>query len=708
MSEPITLRDLQAIDVAVLKGIGDKRKSSLSDYGVENVLDLLTTYPRRWVDRTNEARVADLQAGQEALVIVEIRSVNKRPLRGGKTMVTVSAGDDTGRIGVVFFNQPWRAKQLQSGMQVAMFGKVDLYRGSLQMTNPVVDLIGNRTGRVVAIYPQSEKANLSTWEIAGWVESALERCKARGIADPVPSAILERHHLIDRTSALRGIHLPESILAKEESRRRLAFDELLRVQTVLVGRKRAFERNSRSIRHVVDGELLSRFVSALPFPLTGAQRRVIEEISHDLAGAHPMHRLLQGDVGSGKTVVAVAAMLVAVQGKHQGALMAPTEVLAEQHYAGITKMVEGLQVPDPDNLFGDRPLRVELLTSRVTGEKRREVLADLASGAIDVVIGTHALIQEGVNFASLGVVVIDEQHRFGVEQRAALSAKGDDSSTPDVLVMTATPIPRTAAMTVYGDLDVSVLDELPPGRTPIVTKWAAGPLIEETMWAHVREVVAAGQQAYVVCPLIEESDKVEAASAEKIHAELSGDVLKGLKVGLLHGRMSSAEKDEVMGKFRAKKLDVLVATTVIEVGVDVPNATVMVVLDADRFGIAQLHQLRGRVGRGSIASTCWLQTKDADEHSPRVDALVGTTDGFELAEIDLELRGEGTLMNTAQKGRSDLKLASLRRDRDLIDMAREAAFAIIDEDPTLKKHKVLRDEIELLLTPEEEEFLFKS
>jgi ATP-dependent DNA helicase RecG len=708
MSEPITLRDLQAIDVAVLKGIGDKRKSSLSDYGVENVLDLLTTYPRRWVDRTNEARVADLQAGQEALVIVEIRSVNKRPLRGGKTMVTVSAGDDTGRIGVVFFNQPWRAKQLQSGMQVAMFGKVDLYRGSLQMTNPVVDLIGNRTGRVVAIYPQSEKANLSTWEIAGWVESALERCKARGIADPVPSAILERHHLIDRTSALRGIHLPDSILAKEESRRRLAFDELLRVQTVLVGRKRAFERNSRSIRHVVDGELLTRFVAALPFPLTGAQRRVIEEISHDLAGTHPMHRLLQGDVGSGKTVVAVAAMLVAVQGKHQGALMAPTEVLAEQHYAGVTKMVEGLQVPDPDNLFGDRPLRVELLTSRVTGEKRREVLADLASGAIDVVIGTHALIQEGVNFASLGVVVIDEQHRFGVEQRAALSAKGDDSSTPDVLVMTATPIPRTAAMTVYGDLDVSVLDELPPGRTPIVTKWAAGPLIEETMWAHVREVVAAGQQAYVVCPLIEESDKVEAASAEKIHSELSGDVLKGLKVGLLHGRMSSVEKDEVMGKFRAKKLDVLVATTVIEVGVDVPNATVMVVLDADRFGIAQLHQLRGRVGRGSIASTCWLQTKDADEHSPRVDALVGTTDGFELAEIDLELRGEGTLMNTAQKGRSDLKLASLRRDRDLIDMAREAAFAIIDEDPTLKKHKVLRDEIELLLTPEEEEFLFKS
>ena len=708
MTEPLTLRDLQAIDVAVLKGIGDKRKSSLSDYGVETVLDLLTTYPRRWVDRTNEARVADLVEGHEALVLVEIRSVNKRPLRGGKTMVTVSAADDTGRLNVVFFNQPWRAKQLSSGMQVAMFGKVETFRGTLQMTNPVVDLIGNRTGRVVAIYPQSEKANLSTWEIAGWVESALERCKARGLADPVPGDVLARHELTDRTTALRGIHLPESILAKEEARRRLAFDELLRVQTVLVGRKRAFERNSRSIRHVVDGELLARFVSALPFPLTGAQRRVIEEISADLAGPHPMHRLLQGDVGSGKTVVAVAAMLVAVQGRHQGALMAPTEVLAEQHFAGISRMVEGLKVPDPDNLFGDRQLRVELLTSRVTGDRRRDILEGLASGGVDVVIGTHALIQEAVNFASLGVVVIDEQHRFGVEQRAALSAKGDDSSTPDVLVMTATPIPRTAAMTVYGDLDVSVLDELPPGRTPIVTKWAAGPLIEAEMWAHVRETVAAGQQAYVVCPLIEESDKVEAASAETIHAELSGDVLKGLTVGLLHGRMSSQEKDDVMGAFRAKKIDVLVATTVIEVGVDVPNATVMVVLDADRFGIAQLHQLRGRVGRGTIASTCWLQTKDDTEHSPRVDALVGTTDGFELAEIDLELRGEGTLMNTAQKGRSDLKLASLRRDRDLIDMARSAAFEIIDADPTLKKHKVLRDEIELLLTPEEEEFLFKS
>jgi ATP-dependent DNA helicase RecG len=417
---------------------------------------------------------------------------------------------------------------------------------------------------------------------------------------------------------------------------------------------------------------------------------------------------LQGDVGSGKTVVAVATMLAAVQGRHQGALMAPTEVLAEQHFAGISALLRNLLVPDPDNLFGDRPLRVELLTSSVTGERRRDILAGIADGSVDIVIGTHALIQESVSFASLGVVVIDEQHRFGVEQRAALREKGARGGMPDVLVMTATPIPRTAAMTIYGDLEVSVLDELPPGRTPIVTHWAAGPLAEEAMWHEVREAVGNGQQAYVVCPTIAESDTLEVAAAERTFVELGASQLVGLRLGLLHGRMSSADKDAVMSRFRAREIDVLVATTVIEVGVDVPNATVMVVLDADRFGIAQLHQLRGRVGRGAIASQCWLQTKEADEPSPRVDALVASTDGFVLAEVDLELRGEGTLMNTAQKGRSDLKLASLRTDRDLIERARTCAIEIVGADPTLATHPQLRDELELLLSPEDEEFLFKD
>jgi ATP-dependent DNA helicase RecG len=713
MTGQITLRDLAAIDVEVLKGVGEKRKAALAEYGISNVLELLMNYPRKWVDRTNEARVSDLVAGQEALVIVEVRKVSKFTTKTRKTIVNVQVGDESGRLTAVFFNQPWRERQLKAGLQVAMFGKPDLYRGVLQMNNPLVDLIGDRTGRIVPIYPQSEKVQVSTWELATWVENALERCRERGISDPLPKDLRERLKLKDRSSALWSIHFPDSMDSKQEARHRLAFDELLRVQVVLVGRKRAFELDNTGIRHKVGGKLQQRFIAALPFAVTNAQHRVMSEIDKDLAAPHPMHRLLQGDVGSGKTVVAVSAMLAAVQGRHQGALMAPTEVLAEQHFAGVKKLLEGLLVPDENNLFGDRQLRVELLTSRITSERRRELLRDLANGGVDILIGTHALIQDGVEFASLGVVVIDEQHRFGVEQRAALRNKGSKTAksvvnSPDVLVMTATPIPRTAAMTVYGDLDVSVLDEMPPGRTPIKTLWVAGEKSETKMWAEVREAISQGQQAFVVCPLIEESDKLQVASAEDTFKLLAKTELKGLKLGLLHGRMSSTEKDETMSEFRDRKLDVLVATTVIEVGVDVPNATCMVVLDADRFGIAQLHQLRGRVGRGVIASRCWLVTSDPETIPPRVAALVESTDGFYLAEVDLELRGEGTIMNTAQKGRSDLKLASLRRDRDLIELARTTATELIAGDPTLKSHKEIRDEIDLLLTPDEEEFLFKN
>ena len=355
------------------------------------------------------------------------------------------------------------------------------------------------------------------------MESALQRCRARGIADPVPEDVLARRRLIGRQQALFGIHEPETMLEKEEARRRLAFDELLRVQLVLVLRKQALERDARGIRHDVSGALVARFHGQLPFTLTDDQRAVIAEIERDLAGPHPMHRLLQGDVGSGKTVVAVSALLTAVQGGHQGAFMAPTEVLAEQHAATVMALLEGVTVPAPESLFQDRPLRVALLTNRVTGAERRDVLAGLADGTVDVVIGTHALIQEGVRFASLGVVVIDEQHRFGVEQRAALRAKGEEGSAgavPDVLVMTATPIPRTAAMTVYGDLDVSTITSKPAGRQEIVTTWANGPLMEESVWAHVRSEVDAGRQAYVVCPLIEESDKLEVASAEETYERL--------------------------------------------------------------------------------------------------------------------------------------------------------------------------------------------
>lgn len=707
---PLTYRDLASIDISKIKGVGDKRRDALHEAGISNVLDLLTTYPRRYVDRTNESHVEDLVEGVETVVLVKVRSVRRVPLRSRRSMVTAMVGDATGIFGLTFFNQPWRERQLKTDKEIAVFGKPERFRGKLQMTNPLVDIVGNRTGRIVPIYPQSEKSSVTTWELTGWMENALERAAPRTISDPLPEDLRARLGLMSRNDALSTIHFPESIVEKEQARERLAFDELLRVQLVLVGRKKAFERDNTGLQHDMSGAMQQAFLGALPFPLTAAQRRVIDEVNADLATAVPMHRLLQGDVGSGKTVVAVAAMLVAVQGGHQGALMAPTEVLAEQHYAGIRALLDNLRVPDQGNLFGERNLRVELLTGRVTGERRREVLADLASGGVDIVIGTHALIQEGVEFSSLGVVVIDEQHRFGVEQRAALRGKGagENHTTPDVLVMTATPIPRTAALTNYGDLEVSVLDELPPGRTPIKTIAVSDDEARTEMWAAVRDALDAGQQAYVVCPMIAESDKLEVAAAEEIHERLRSSELRDYSVGLLHGRMSSTEKDDVMSKFRARTFDVLVSTTVIEVGVDVPNATCMVVLDADRFGIAQLHQLRGRVGRGSIASRCWLERKDESVGKERIAALVESTDGFYLAEVDLELRGEGTLMSTAQKGAGDLKIASFVRDKRLIVQARDAAFAILDEDPTLAEHPELADELSIFLAPEEKEFLFKD
>jgi ATP-dependent DNA helicase RecG len=709
---PITLGELSSWPVTRLAGVGGRKAEGLAQVGVENIADLLTYYPRRYVDRTNECRVRDLVVGDEAMVLVTVDRVSLRRTRGRppKALVTAEVSDDTGQLRVTFFNQAWRERQLAPGTPVALFGKVDLYNGRRQMTNPVVDLIGKRTGRIVPIYPQSEKAGLSTWEIGDWVAEALRRSQARGLADPVPDWVLDRYDLVRRGEAFAGIHAPESMAHKEVARRRLVLDELLRVQLALVQRKRHIERTTRGIAQRTEGPLLDAFVARLPFELTADQEAAVGEIAADLAAPHPMHRLLQGDVGAGKTVVAVWTLLAAVEGGHQGAFMAPTEVLAEQHAAGIRALLDGVEVPDAGtSLFGARPVRVELLTNRVGAADRRRILAALAAGEVDVAIGTHALIQEGVDFASLGAVVIDEQHRFGVEQRAALRDKAGGGPVPDVLVMTATPIPRTAAMTVYGDLDVTVIRSGPAGRQPIDTAWARGEDDEAEVWAAVRREVGAGRQAYVVTPLIEESDKLEARSAEDTYAALEAGDLSGLRLGLLHGRMAPADKEATMHQFRAGRLDVLVATTVIEVGVDVPNATVMVVLDADRFGIAQLHQLRGRVGRGSERSWCYLvSASDSPEAEARLGALVQTTDGFALAEVDLDLRGEGTIMGERQKGRSDLKLASLRRDKDWVTSAREVAFAIVDGDGGLESHPDLAAEVALVLDEDDQDFLLKG
>ena len=699
----------------------------LGELGIQTVLDLLTTYPRRYIDRTRQADVSDLRVGDEAAVLATVQSARGRRARTGRAMVDVVVRDETGRLDVVFFNQPWRAKQLEAGTEAIFFGKVTEYRGKRQMANPVVDVVagvtpGRRTLRILPVYPASDKVGLTSWEIGSFVEEALRR--AGDFADPLPEEWRTSLDLWGRTDAFHGIHLPESFDARDGARRRLVFDELFRLQLALVLRRRAFETDARALRHdvsprevsgAVSGTLVAKFLAGLPYELTRAQRQALAVIVADMAGPFPMHRLLQGDVGSGKTVVALAALLAAVQGGHQGALMVPTEVLAEQHCSAVRALLGDLE--GPGGMAGGE-VRVELLTSRVKGKARAAVLDGLAAGDIGIVVGTHALLTEEVAFASLGAVVIDEQHRFGVEQRATLRAKGADGpGDPDLLVMTATPIPRTAAMVIFGDLDLTTLDELPPGRVPITTVWLPGKAEskhphanEKEAWDTVRAQVAAGHRAFVVCPLVGDSERVLAKSATEEFQRLSapGGELAGLRVGLVHGQMPASQREETMERFRAGDVQVLVATTVIEVGVDVPEATVMVVESADRFGIAQLHQLRGRVGRGTAASWCYLL--GGEEGNERLAAVAGSTDGFALAEADLRLRGEGTLLGARQKGQSDLRLASLTDPRDLalLDEARRVAAALVDRDPVLADHADLADEVKLLLSEDEGEYLFKS
>ncbi|MGP0029733.1 MAG: ATP-dependent DNA helicase RecG [Acidimicrobiales bacterium] len=719
MASPRSFRALSQIPVSRLDTVSARKAEQLAQWGTDSVLDLLTTFPRRHIDRTTQADVSGLEVGAPAAVLAEVVSVRSRRARNGRAVVQLTVRDGTGALDVVFFNQPWRARQLGEGTEAIFWGKVGAYRGARQMVNPVVDVVAGvdepvvgrrrRTLRILPVYPASAKVGLTSWEIGTYVEEALER--AGELVDPVPAAWLASLDLWDRTTAFRSIHGPESMDEVGPARRRLVFDELFRLQLALVLRRRAFEHNARALRHRVSpleitgaksGTLVERFLAGLPFALTRAQRQALAVIVADLAGPFPMHRLLQGDVGSGKTVVALATLLGAVQGGHQGALMVPTEVLAEQHAAAIGTML------------GDLGVGVELLTSRVKGKARAQLLAGLAGGEVPMVVGTHALLSEGIGFASLGVVVIDEQHRFGVEQRATLRAKGEEGD-PDLLVMTATPIPRTAAMVIFGDLDLTVLDEMPPGRAPVTTTWLPEAGDEYLAWDRVRAEVAAGHRAFVVCPLVSDSPRVEARSATEELERLTAGELAGLRVGLLHGQMAPAAREEVMARFRAGQLQVLVATTVIEVGIDVPEATVMVIESADRFGMAQLHQLRGRVGRGAAASWCFLLGgggRDGEDGlaAERLAAVAASGDGFALAEEDLRLRGEGTLLGARQQGHTDLRLASLSdpEDRLLLAEARRVAEAVVDDDPVLERHPDLADEIRLFLSDDEGEYLFKS
>jgi ATP-dependent DNA helicase RecG len=722
-------------DVAVgqLRHIGEKRSAALESLGISNVFDLLTVYPRRYIDRTRQIDLSDLNVGDEAAIFGEVVKVNARRTRQGRAMVDVTVSDAGATLKVVFFNQAWRERQLTLGVQALFFGKVTEYRSQRQMTNPVVDVIvgasgeerdASRVGRVVAIYPASGKAGLTSWEMGGFIEESLRR--AGPLFDPLTEEVREPLQLLDRTRAYWGIHLPDDVADTIPARRRLVFDEFLRLQLLLALRRQHLEASSAGIRHTFTIEdldvgpgalitpsesLVRRFLAGHRFALTGAQRRVLGEVAQDMSGPLPMHRLLQGDVGSGKTMVALTAMLASLDGGRQAVLMAPTEVLAEQHVASLRRDLEGLTTRDEAVLAGERGLNVQLLTGRVRAKERQAVLAGLETGAIDIVVGTHALLSDDVRFRSLGIIVIDEQHRFGVEQRAQLRDQGrrrsNEDADPDLLVMTATPIPRTAAMVLFGDLDVSVLDEMPAGRLPIATSWAKSDEEVSACWQLVRDEVAAGRRAYVICPLVEGSEKIEATSAVEERTRLATHELRGLAVGLLHGQMKSAEKEEVMNEFRAGELSVLVATVVIEVGVDVPEATVIVIEDAWRFGLAQLHQLRGRVGRSDIQSHCvLLGTPPSEDGELRLEALVATNDGFALAETDLEMRGEGTLLGARQQGRSDLRLANLKRDKDLLEQAHEIAALMVEDGGAALT--AMEDELRLFVDEGEAAYLFKS
>jgi ATP-dependent DNA helicase RecG len=705
----LTLRELAAHPVSELRAVGPKLDASLAEMDIRTALDLLQHYPRRYHDRTKRAEIAELAVGEEATVFAEVKKIRGARTRQGRAIVEAEVFDGSSYLRVVFFNQGWREKQLPVGTEAAFFGRVEYRRSRRQMTNPIVDIldrVGENTGAIVPVYPQSGKAEVFTWQLRKLLGACLQKTKPRGFAEPLGEDLLEERSLVDRTSAYWGIHRPEAHEDHRRAAQRLKFDEFVRMQVGLVARKRALEDQQTGIRHRVDGALVESFHAGLPFVLTGDQRRAVDEILRDLAAPAPMHRLLQGDVGSGKTVVALSALLVAVQGGYQGAFMAPTEVLAEQHYVTSRHLLEDLSVPSQATLVGERPVRVELITNRTGAADRRRIADGLLAGEVDIVVGTHALIYGEVEFAGLGVAVIDEQHRFGVEQRALLRGMGEE---PDVLVMTATPIPRTAAMLVYGDLDKSELREMPPGRTPVTTQVIGPSALERTTaYDRLRREVETGRQAYVVCPLVEGSPRTEAKAATEELERLGEEELAGLRLGLLHGQLPAREKEAVMDAFRSGALDVLVATTVVEVGVDVPNATVMIVEDADRFGLSQLHQLRGRIGRGGGASWCFLfADPSTPEGEARMEAVAASTDGFLLAERDLEIRGTGEVFGERQAGFSDLKLGRIPRDEPIVLEARAVAEQILDDDPTLSEHAQLREEVEDLLG-DAVEFLFKS
>jgi ATP-dependent DNA helicase RecG len=689
LPERTSLTDLRSRPVTELPGVGPRIEVALRDRGVASLADMISHYPSRHEDLSNVKKISELRVGEKATVVGRVVSTRPvgRPVRGRAPGFSVQLYDGTGYLPVTVWGRIWLLNQLLPETSVVASGEVQRRYGiqlvarSLEVIDDPGDDPGPHAGRFVPVYPVNK--GIQARRMRTLVHRALDA--AGRVLDPLPANLLARQNLPNLYDAIHEIHFPTDRARLKAARRRLIFHELFLIQTGLAARKARLKRSEVGRSHWGDGSLLNPYLNGLPFELTEAQERVIGEVLADMRSEKPMRRLLQGDVGSGKTVVAVAALLTAVESGGQGAIMAPTEVLAEQHYLSIA------------SAFSDLPVNVALLTGSQSLAERRSTLEGIEKGEAHVVIGTHALIQRGVEFRDLSLVVVDEQHRFGVSQRTTIREKG---GTPDALIMTATPIPRTLSLTLYGDLEVSIIDELPPGRKPVETQIVD--LVERYQaYDVVRKELDEGRQAYVICPLVEESEALEdVRAAEELFEELGSEVFPNRRVGLLHGRMRAAEKRAVMAAFRAGEIDVLVATVVVEVGVDVPNASAIVVEGAERFGLSQLHQLRGRVIRGLHHPKCFLVADAKTEDSERrLEALSKYQDGFKLSEVDLAIRGEGTLFGNRQSGMPDLKVAKLLRDIDVLVEARREAFALVANDPTLKGsgHRPLRREIKELL-----------
>jgi ATP-dependent DNA helicase RecG len=704
---------------------GKSAKALATSLDIHTVGDLLRHYPRRYAERGELTDIAGLELDEHATVLARVEYTTKRPMRNRRgTILEVVITDGYRKLSCAFFNQAWRSSELQPGSTGLFAGKVTAFRGTLQLSNPEYELLNEEStstavddfaGRIIPVYPAA--SGMNSWQIARSVRQVLDVLDHE--EDPMPAEIRARQGLGELFDCLHRIHRPPDHERLEYAKRRLKWDEAMSVQLIFAQRRYSAVSRPAPECPPRTGGLLEAFDARLPFELTDGQREVGEMVAKDLSVEHPMNRLLQGEVGSGKTVVALRAMLQVVDAGRQAALLAPTEVLAAQHARSLREMLG--ELAQAGELGGaDNATRLTLVTGSMPAKERRQALLDAASGAAGIVVGTHALIQDSVSFADLGFVVVDEQHRFGVEQRDALRSRGRDFTSPHVLVMTATPIPRTVAMSVYGDLEVSSLRDMPVGRSPIsttVVPAAEKPAWLDRAWERIVEEVRKGHQAYVVCPRIGDEpaknagDQRPSLAVVEMAPELAEGPLKGLRVGMLHGRMPSDEKDSVMREFAAGKLDVLVATTVIEVGVNVPNATAMVIMDADRFGVSQLHQLRGRVGRGDVPGICLLVTEalDGTATRERLSAVESTTDGFELSRLDLELRREGDILGSAQHGkRSGLKMLSLLRDEDVIADAREQAQAIVAEDPALGKYLGLAHMVAEVVDADRAEYLEKS